>query len=148
MLSSGQNYKKNALFWQFEDHNSWRDSETRQMPSFFSCIFQLTVYNIHYCIWKYSTFIFMGSPPCSILDCKIPQFRAKATIRTHHHFFLESRHAGVNKNPYCVLFPWGSQEKVSTHVLILLILSMTFPIHDFATYVPKEQLSFDLKNAY
>ena len=45
-------FQKNALFWQFEDHHSWTNSETRQMTSFFSSTFPvLTVYNIHFFVW-------------------------------------------------------------------------------------------------
>ena len=33
-----------------------------------------SVCDIHFCIWKMSKFIFMGSPLCSILVCKIPEF--------------------------------------------------------------------------
>ena len=52
LLRSGHNSKKNVLFWQFEDHHSWTNSETRQMTSFFSSTFPvLTVYNIHFFVW-------------------------------------------------------------------------------------------------
>ena len=46
-------------------------------------------------------------------------FGQKLPIRTAHHTFLESRHPEVNKNPYYILFPEGSQKKSSAHVLIL-----------------------------
>ena len=41
---------------------------------FISTLWVLTVCDIHFCIWKLSKFIFMGSPLRSILVCKIPEF--------------------------------------------------------------------------
>ena len=53
--------------------------ETRQITPYFLCTFSaLTVCNIHFWIWKCSKFIFLWSPLCSILVCKIPQFLAKS----------------------------------------------------------------------
>ena len=48
--------------------------ENRQMTPFFSSTFwALTVCDIHFCIWKMSKFIFMGSPLWFILVCKLPE---------------------------------------------------------------------------
>ena len=49
---------------------------------------------------------------------KYLNFGQKLPIRTAHHAFIESRHLDVTKNPYYVLFPKGSQKKVSAHGLI------------------------------
>ena len=43
-------------------------------PFFSSTFWALTVCDIHFCIWKMSKFVFMGSPLWSILVCKIPEF--------------------------------------------------------------------------
>ena len=85
--------------------------ENRQINPFFSStVSALTVCNIHFCIWKYSKFIFMWSPLCSILVCKIPQFFGqKLPIQTAHHIFLESRHPEVTKNLYYVCPPAGAK---------------------------------------
>ena len=67
----------------------------------------------------------------SILVCKIPQFWAKATDSdSPSYFFLESRHPEVTKNPYDILYPKGSQKKVSAYGLSLMLA------------VPKEVKSF------
>ena len=62
-------------FGKFKDYKSRRKKETRQISPFFSSTFwALTVCGIHFCIWKLSKFINMGSSLCSILVCKIPEF--------------------------------------------------------------------------
>ena len=66
----------------------------------------LTVCNIHFYTWKWSKLIFMWYPVWSILVCKISQFWAKATSWDSPSYF------------YYVLFPKGSQKKISAHVLI------------------------------
>ena len=43
-------------------------------PFFSSTFWALTVWDIHFCIWKLSKFILTGSPLWSILVCKIPEF--------------------------------------------------------------------------
>ena len=48
-------------------------------------------------------------------------FGQKLPIRTAHHTFLERRHPEVNKNPYYVLSPEGSQKKLSAYGLILVV---------------------------
>ena len=82
------------------------------MTTFFPSTFSiLGVCNIHFGIWKYSKFILMWSSLWSILVCKT------------HYTFLESKHAEVTKNSYYVLFPEGSQIKVSAHGLYVIIRS-------------------------
>ena len=61
---------------------------------------------------------FSCGPLWSILVCKVPQFWANLPIRTAHYTFLENRHPEVTKNLYYVLFPEGSQIKVSVYGLI------------------------------
>ena len=43
---------------------------------------------------------------------KYINFGQKLPIRSAHHTFLESRYSEVNKNPYYILSPKGSQTKV------------------------------------
>ena len=43
-------------------------------PVFSSIFWALTVFDIHFCIWKMWKFVFMGSPFWSILFCKMPEF--------------------------------------------------------------------------
>ena len=47
-------------------------------------------------------------------------FGQKLPIRTANHTFLESIHPKVDKNPYYILFPKGSQKKLSANGLILV----------------------------
>ena len=72
-------FQKMPLFRQFKDHKSGsKQGKWRNDSIFFSSIFSaLTVFIIHFWIWKYSKFIFMWSPLWYILVCKIPQFLAK-----------------------------------------------------------------------
>ena len=82
------------------------------MTQFFSSILSaLTVCNIHFCIWKYSKFIFMWSPIWSILICKICQFWEKATYMDGHQTFLERAQFEVTKNLYYVLSPRGAKKR-------------------------------------
>ena len=46
-------------------------------------------------------------------------FGQKLPIWAVHYTFLESKHPDVTKNPYYVLAPKGSQNKVSAHILII-----------------------------
>ena len=88
--------------------------EAREMtPSFSSPFSTLTVCNSHFCISKYSKFIFMWS----ILFCRTPQFRQKLPIWTVYYSFLETKHPEVTENSYYVLFPEGSQKNVSVYGL-------------------------------
>ena len=88
--------------------------EAREMtPSFSSPFSALTVCNSHFCISKYSKFIFMWS----ILFCRTPQFRQKLPIWTVYYSFLETKHPEVTENSYYVLFPEGSQKNVSVYGL-------------------------------
>ena len=48
--------------------------ESGQMTQFFHLLFELTVFHIHFCIWKISIFFFIGSFLWSILVCKILEF--------------------------------------------------------------------------
>ena len=110
-----QNFKKRTFLDNLRTATQQGNMVARQMTSFFSSTFSvLTVCNIHFCIWKQPRFIFMCSAPLwSILVCKKHQFWAKATIiRTAHHTFLKTRHPEVNKNPYYILSPEGSQKKL------------------------------------
>ena len=92
--------------------------EARQMTAFFSPTSSaLTVYNINFCTWKYSKFIFMCSPLWSILVCcesvafrqKLRYFTSifdgKLPVQTADHTSLESRHPELTKNPYYVVHP-------------------------------------------
>ena len=68
-------FLKRHYFVQFKGHNSGRKKEIRQMTPLFSSTFCfLTICDIHFCIWKFSKFIFMGWPFLSILVCKISEF--------------------------------------------------------------------------
>ena len=69
----------------------------------------------------------MWSPFWSILACKIPQFRAKATDSDSHHVFLESRHSEVTKNLYCFVAQ-REPKKVSAHGISVMGLSHVFQI--------------------
>ena len=96
--------------------------EARQMTAFFSPTSSaLTVYNINFCTWKYSKFIFMCSPLWSILVCcesvafrqKLRYFTSifdgKLPVQTADHTSLESRHPELTKNPYYVMSTRRSQ---------------------------------------
>ena len=54
---------------------------------------------------------------------KYLNFEKKLPIWTAHHTFLESKHPEVTTNPYHILFLEGSQKKVSTHGLFVIIQS-------------------------
>ena len=83
--------------------------ETRQTTPVFPPTFSdLTVCNIHFWIWKYSKFIFMGSPLRSILVCKIPQVLAKS-YRFRQLITLFQKEDEVTKNLYYVLSTRRSQ---------------------------------------
>ena len=62
----------------------------------------------------------MWSPFDPFWSVKYLNFGQKLPTRTVHFTFLESRHPEISKNPYYVLFPEGSQEKVSAHGLYVL----------------------------
>ena len=88
--------------------------EAREMTPFFSSPFSaLTVCNSHFCISKYSKFIFMWS----ILFCRTPKFRQTLPIGTAYYSFLETKHPEFTKNSYYVLSLEGSQKKVSVYGL-------------------------------
>ena len=56
------NLQKMHYFGQFKDHNSRRKKGNYTNDSIFSSTFwAVTVCDIHFCIWKLSKFIFMGS---------------------------------------------------------------------------------------
>ena len=59
-------------------------------------------------------------PFCS---AKYLNFEQKLPIWTAHYAFLECKYPEVTKNPYYVLFPDGSQEKVSANGLYVIIQS-------------------------
>ena len=63
------NLQKMHYFGQFKDHNSGRKKEIRQMTLFF-IYFLSSVCDIHFCIWKLSKFIFMGSSLCLFWSAK------------------------------------------------------------------------------
>ena len=90
-----------VCFWQFKYHNSGKKMETKQMTPFFSSTFwALTFCDIHFCNWKLSKFIFMGSHLCSILVCKIPEFwRWKLWDQNFVPFGLGNIHNKESKKP-------------------------------------------------
>ena len=117
LVRSAQNCKN--VFGQFKDHNSGsRTWKLDKLSYFFHLLFPLYLFVTFIFLFENSQkFIFTCSPLWSVLVCKISQFGQKLPIRTAHHTFLESRHPETTKNPYYVLFPEGSQKKVSTHGL-------------------------------
>ena len=63
MLRSAKICKKCTIFGNVRTMTQKGKKETRQMTPFSSPTFwALTVCDIHFCIWKMSKFIFMGSP--------------------------------------------------------------------------------------
>ena len=50
-----------------------QEAKKTNYPIFSSPFWALAVSDIHFCIWKLSKFIFIGSPLWSILVCKIPE---------------------------------------------------------------------------
>ena len=75
LLKSAEVCKKCTIFGYLRTTTPAGKKETRQITPFFSSTFwALTVCDIHFCVWKMSKFVFMGSPFWSILDCKIPEF--------------------------------------------------------------------------
>ena len=116
LLPSAQYYKKMHIFWQFKDHNSGRQHGNKTNHPIFSFTFSApVVYNIYFCISKYSKFIFMSFPFGLFWSVKYLNFRQKLPMWTAHHTFLESRHPEVTKNLNYVLLSEGSQKKVSAH---------------------------------
>ena len=88
LVRSAQNCKKCKFLDNLRTITHKGNMETRQMTPFFSSTFSdLTVWNIHFWIWKYSKFIFMWSLLWFILVCKIPQFLAKS-YRFRHFITL------------------------------------------------------------
>ena len=77
LLKSAQNHKK-CIFLDDLLTITWEGNmETKQMARFLSKFSALTVFNIHFWIWKYSKFIFVWSPFWYILVWKIPHLLAK-----------------------------------------------------------------------
>ena len=75
MLRSVQICKKCTIFGNLKTTTQEGKKETRQMTPFSpSTFWALTICDIHFCTWKMSKFVFMGSPLWSILVCKIPEF--------------------------------------------------------------------------
>ena len=73
------NLQKMCNFRQFKDHNSGKNKgNQRNDPIFWFTFWALSVCDIHFCIWKISKFVFMGSPLWSILVCKIPEFEGES----------------------------------------------------------------------
>ena len=69
-------------------------------PFFSSTFWALTFCDIHFCNWKLSKFIFMGSHLCSILVCKIPEFwRWKLWDQNFVPFGLGNIHNKESKKP-------------------------------------------------
>ena len=68
MLRLAKFCKKCTIFGNSRTMTQERKKETRQMTP-------MSVCDIHFCIWKMSKVIFMGSPPLwPIRVCKIPEF--------------------------------------------------------------------------
>ena len=111
--------RKMNFFRQFRGHNSGRKLDKWAYFSFpFSA---LTVCSIHFCIWKWSKFIFMWSPFGLFWFLKYLNFREKLPIFRAHHTYVKSIHPGVTKNSYYVLSPKGSQKNLSPWTIKYLI---------------------------
>ena len=100
---------KNALFLNnLRTITQEGNMEAREMtPSFSSPFSALTVCNSHFCISKYSKFIFMWS----ILFCRTPQFRQKLPIWTVYYSFLETKTPWGYWNFILCFVPWGEPKK-------------------------------------
>ena len=62
LLKSAQNHKKRIFLDDLLTITWEGNMETKQMARFLSKFSALTVFNIHFWIWKYSKFIFVWSP--------------------------------------------------------------------------------------
>ena len=91
--------------------------ETRQMTPFFSSTFYALFVTFIFIFGNSQNSFTFGPPFGPFWSVKYLNFGQKLPIRTTHHTFLESRHPEVTKNPYYVLSPEGSQNKVSAHGL-------------------------------
>ena len=74
LLRSAQICKKCIFFGNLRIISQKGKKESGQMTQFFHLLFELTVFHIHFCIWKISIFFFIGSFLWSILVCKILEF--------------------------------------------------------------------------
>ena len=120
MLRSAQNCKKCLFRDNLRTITHEGNMETRQMTPFFSSTFSdLTVYNIHFCIWNQSKFILMWSLLCSVLVCEISHFWVKVIDLDNPSSFSRKWHPEFTKNPYYVLSLKWSQKKVSAHELLI-----------------------------
>ena len=79
MLTSVRNCKKDTIFDNLRTITQKRNMKTRLTTSFFSSAFRaLTVEGPHFCIWKLSKFIFMGSPFGPFWSAKHLNFRGES----------------------------------------------------------------------
>ena len=105
MLRSAQNWK-NALFWQFQGHNSGREHENYTNDTIF------LIYFLYLLVRFISEFentwnSFSNSLLWSILVCKIPQFLLKLLICQLIKLFQK------------VEIPWGYQKSILCFVYLL-----------------------------
>ena len=97
LLRSAQNFKKCFFLENLRTITQEGNMEARHMILLFSC----------------------GPFVGPFWPVKYLHFGQELLIRTTQHTFLENRHHEVTKNPYHVLFPEGSQKKISAQGLTL-----------------------------
>ena len=120
LLRSVQNCKKMHYFDNLRIITQEGNMETRQMIPFplelwITCIF----------VFENSQNSFSCCSPFGpFWSLKYLSFGKKLPIRTTHHTFIESRHPDTTKNRCYVLYPMGSQKKVSADRLFLFHLKI------------------------
>ena len=112
MLRSVQISRKCTILGNLRTITQERKKETRPItPYFHQKVWGLTFCDIHFCIWKMSEFVFMGSHLWSILVCKIHKFwRWNLWDQNFVPLHSGNIHIKESKKPYFYFFNWVENE--------------------------------------